>query len=272
MTTTPTDRRTAPRGPAPGVDAELKTLLRRVKLGRMLDTLPERLALARTESLPHSDFLALVLADEVERRDRASAELRARTAKLDPTMRLETFTSDTGARFDRQLWTELCSLRFVEDARGALVLGPVGVGKTHLATALGHIAVRRRRSVAFIRADQLFRRLKAARLDNSTDAEMRRLARLDLLIIDDLALQAMDHMETADFYELVVERHHKTATVVTSNRDPSEWIGMMSDPLLAQSAVDRLVATSYELIVEGESYRRRQRPTPAVRPPTTPPD
>jgi DNA replication protein DnaC len=83
-------------------------------------------------------------------------------------------------------------------------------------------------------------------------------------LLDDFALKAMDPTETADFYELVVERHHKTATIVTSNRDASEWIGVMSDPLLAQSAVDRLVATSYELVIEGESYRRRQRPQPAA--------
>ena len=99
-------------------------------------------------------------------------------------MRLETFAPDTGVRFDRELWHELCSLRFLDDARGACVLGPVGVGKTHLATALGHIAIRRRRTVWFARADQLFRRLKAARLDNTVEAEMRRLARVDLLIID----------------------------------------------------------------------------------------
>jgi hypothetical protein len=91
-----------PAAPAPGVDAELKALLRRVKLGRMLDALPERLALARTQSLPHADFLSLLLSDEVERRDRSSAELRARAAKLDPNMRLDTFSSDTGAVFDRQ--------------------------------------------------------------------------------------------------------------------------------------------------------------------------
>jgi DNA replication protein DnaC len=109
-------------------------------------------------------------------------------------------------------------------------------------------------------ADQLFRRLKAARLDNTVEAEMRQLARVDLLIIDDLALQAMDLVETAGFYELIVERHQKSSTVVTSNRDPSEWIALMSDPLLAQSAIDRLVATSYELVIEGGSYRRRQRP------------
>lgn len=249
-----------PRTPAPGIDAELKALLRRVKLGRCLDTLPERLALARSQSLPHADFLTLLLSDEVERRDRSSATLRARAAKLDPAMRLDTFNGDTGAIFDKELWNELCSLRFLDQARGALLLGPVGVGKTHLATALGHIAVRRRRSVVFARADQLFRTLKAARLDNSVEAEMRRLTRPDLLIIDDFALKAMDPTETADFYELIVERHQKNSTIMTSNRDAAEWIALMSDPLLAQSAVDRLVATSYELVIEGESYRRRQRP------------
>jgi DNA replication protein DnaC len=257
----------SPRGPnppAPGIDAELKTLLRQVKLGRCLDTLPERLALARSQSLPHADFLTLILADEVERRDRSSAQLRARAAKLDPAMRIDTFSTEGAAVLDHELFNELCSLRFLDQARGALVLGPVGVGKTHLATALGHVAIRRRHSVLFARADQLFRTLKAARLDNSVAAEMRRLARVDLLIIDDFALQAMDQTETADLYELVVERHQRNATILTSNRDPSEWIGLMSDPLLAQSAVDRLVATSYELVIEGESYRRRQRPTHAT--------
>ena len=89
---------------------------------------------------------------------------------------------------------------------------------------------------------------------------MRALARIEVLILDDLALQAMDATETSDSYELIVERHQKTSTIVTSNRDPSEWIAVMSDPLLAQSAIDRLVSTSYELVIEGESYRRRQRP------------
>ena len=124
-------------------------------------------------------------------------------------MRIDTFSSDTGASYDRELWNELCSLRFLDDARGALLLGPVGVGKTHLATALGHVAIRRRRSVHFTRADQLFRTLKAARLDNSVEAEMRRLTRVELLIIDDFALKAMDQIETADFYELIVERHQQ---------------------------------------------------------------
>ncbi len=254
-------RPTAPAALSPAtaasVDADLKALLRKVKLGRILDTLPERLALARAEQLPHADFLTLVLSDEVDRRDRASAELRARTAKLDLSMRLETFTSDGTARFDRQLWNELCSLRFLDNTQGALILGPVGVGKTHLATALGHIAVRRRLSVHAARADKLFTRLRAARLDNTLEAEIRRLARVDVLILDDFALRALDATETNDFYELVVERHRRTSTIVTSNREPSEWLTMMSDALLAQSAVDRLTSGAHTLVIEGPSYRQR---------------
>jgi DNA replication protein DnaC len=257
MATTRT--RTAPALADP-ISADLKQILRTLKLGKMLDTLPERLTLARQNNLPHADFLELVLADEITRRDNSSAALRARAAGLDPGMRLETWDTTAAVQLDQTLWTELTTLRFLDGPHGALILGPVGVGKTHLATALGHIAVRRRVGVHMTRADRLFKRLKAARLDNSVETEMRRLAHTPLLIIDDFCLQALDATETADFYELVVERHHKAATVVTSNREPNEWLALMADPLLAQAAVDRLVSTSHELVIEGESYRRRQRP------------
>lgn len=243
------------------VSAELKQVLRTLKLGRLLDTLPERLTLARQRQLPHAEFLELVLSDEVTRRETNSAALRARSAGLDAGMRLDNWDPTAAVRYDQQLWNELVSLRFLDAAHGALILGPVGVGKTHLATALGHVAVRRRVSVLMSRADKLFKRLKAARLDNTVEAEMRRLSHVQLLIVDDFCLQAMDATETADFYELVVERHQKTSTVLTSNRSADEWLALMADPLLAQSAVDRLTAGCHELVVEGESYRRRQRPS-----------
>jgi DNA replication protein DnaC len=242
------------------VGADLRTTLRALKLGQMLDTLPERLTLARQQKLAHADFLELVLADEVTRREAKSAGLRAKAAGLDPVLRLDTWDESAAVRYDRQLWNELTSLRFLDGPHGALLLGPVGVGKTHLASALGHIAIRRRRTVHMSRADKLFKRLKAARLDNSLETEMRRLAGVEMLILDDFALKPLDATETADFYELCVERHQRTATVITSNRTAEEWLAMMADPLLAQSAIDRLVSTAHELIIEGESYRRRQKP------------
>lgn len=252
--------------PAPAVTPELKKILSRLKLGPMAVTLPERLLTARQSSMSHGDFLEMVLADEVTRRDAAGASQRARAAHLDPTMTLEAWDESTSVTFDRATWAELTTLRFVENNHNALILGPVGVGKTFLATALGHVAVRRRYRVHFERADRMFKRLKAARLDNSVDVEVRKLVAVDLLLLDDFALQPLDAVETSDFYELVVERHQRGSTVLTSNRDPSEFLAQMADPMLAQSAVDRLQNAAYELVIEGESYRRRQRPAP----PSTP--
>ncbi len=107
------------------------------------------------------------------------------------------------------------------------------------------------------RADKLFTRLRAARLDNTLEAEIRKLTRIDVLILDDFALRALDATETNDFYEIVVERHRRASTIVTSNREPSEWLTMMSDALLAQSAVDRLTSGAHTLVIEGPSYRQR---------------
>jgi DNA replication protein DnaC len=247
--------------PAPSISPELKVLMRRLKLGRLLTTLPERLALARSHELGHVEFLEQLFSDEVSRRDAASAGLRAKAAKLDPHMVLEAWDEGAKVTYDRAIWSELVSMRFVEQARNAFIMGPVGVGKTFMATALGHIACRRRIGVHFERHDRLHKRLKAARLDASYDHEMRKLIGVDLLVIDDFALQPLDMLETADVYELCVERHHAKATVLTSNRDPSEWLSAMADPLLAQSAVDRLKSAAWELVIEGESYRQHEKPT-----------
>jgi len=242
------------------VSNDLKAGLRRLRLSPMLDTLPERLLLARQNKMAYQDFLELVFSDEISRRDRISADLKAKAAKLDPSMRLEAWDDTAQVNFDHQLWSDLTTLRFFDDSNNVIIMGPVGVGKTFLASALGYIACRRRCSVLFWRTDQLMKRLKATRLDQSYEAEMRKLIRVDLLILDDFALHALDAIETQDVYEIVVERHLKAATITTSNRDPSEWLAQMADPLLAQSAIDRLQSAAYELVVEGESYRKRQKP------------
>ncbi len=254
MTSTTTTSRSGPIDP---IGADLVRTLKELKLGQMTQTLPERLVLARQQKMTHAAFLQLVLADEITRRDSRSATLRSRAAGLDPSMRLDTWDELDDLTYDRDLLADLATLRFTEAGHGALVLGPVGVGKTHLASALGHIAIRRRMTVHAARADKLFTRLRASRLDNTLEAELRKLARVDLLILDDFALKPLNATETNDFYELVVDRHRRASTVVTSNREPAEWLTLMSDALLAQAAVDRLTSGAHTLVIEGPSYRQR---------------
>jgi len=244
-------------GPVDPIGADLVRTLKELKLGQMSQTLPERLMLARQQKMSHAAFLQLVLADEITRRESSSASRRAQAAGLDPSMRLDTYDELDDLTYDRELLADLATLRFTEAGHGVLILGPVGVGKTHLASALGHIAIRHRLTVHAARADKLFTRLRASRLDNTLEAELRRLARVDLLILDDFALKPLDATQTNDFYELVVERHRKASTIVTSNREPAEWLTLMSDALLAQSAVDRLTSGAHTLVIEGPSYRQR---------------
>lgn len=247
--------------PPPVVSPELRVLMRRLKLGRLLDTLPERLALARTHELGHGEFLEQLFSDEVQRRDADSAGLRARAARLDPLMTLESWDETAKVTYDRAVLEELVSMRFVEQARNAFVLGPVGVGKTFLASALGHLACRAGFHVRFHRADALLRMLRQSRMDNSREALLSELCSIDLLVIDDFALEPMTRDESRDVYQLFVERNTRASTIVTSNRDTAEWLAVFDDTLLAQSAVDRFRNSAYDLVIDGESYRSRLKPT-----------
>jgi DNA replication protein DnaC len=242
------------------ISQDLKTVLRRLKLSRMLDTLPERLVQARTQQMPHQDLLLLVLSDETSRRDGLAATFRAQRAQLDPTMQLEAWDDTAKVGYDRTLFNELVSLRFVEACAHVAIVGPCGVGKTFLAHALGHIACRRGFSVLAVRADKMLKGLRHARLDNSHEAELRKLIGVDMLIIDDFGLDAMDVHESRDAYEILTERHRDGSLIITSNRGPDEWLATFSDPVRAQSAIDRFTGNSYDLVIDGESYRPRQKP------------
>lgn len=243
------------------INKDLKAVLRRLRLSPLLDTLPERLPLARQQKMPHQDFLLLVLGDEVSRRDSNAATVRAQRGHLDPQSRIDNWDETSKVTFDRALLNELVSLRFLEQHHHVAIVGHVGVGKTFLAHALGHIACRHGHSVLALRADRLLKTLKHARLTNSHEAEVRKLLAIDLLIIDDFGLDAMDAQESRDTYELFTERHRAGSMILTSNRGPDEWIATFADPIRAQSAIDRFTSNAYDLVIEGESYRARLKPS-----------
>ena len=244
----------------PILNAELVTALKRLKLGRIAETLPERLVLADKQEMTFDDLLLLVLTDELARRDNTAADLRAHEAGLDTAMRLEVWDKTTKVSFDKHMLSELTSLRFLEAHRHIVVLGPVGVGKTFVSQALGHIACTHGYRVRFTRADEMLRTLRQSRLDNSRDAEMIALTSVDLLILDDFAFEPMSKEESRDVYQLFLERTGRASMIVTSNRDTAEWLAMFDDVLLAQSAVDRFKNAAYDFVIEGESYRPRLKP------------
>ena len=211
--------------------------------------------------MPHQDLLLLILSDEVTRRDSVSAQLRAQRARLDPSHQLEAWDPTAKVRYDAELWNELVSLRFLETHAHVAIVGPVGAGKTFLAHALGAAACRRGHSVLAYRCDRMLKLLRHARLDATYEAELRKLLSVDLLILDDFGLDAMDATESRDVYELFTERHRRGSIVVTSNRGPDEWLATFADPVRAQAAVDRFTSNAYDLVIDGESYRARQKPT-----------
>jgi len=253
------------------ISTELRDALKRLRLGQMLDTLAERISMAERDDMPFQDLMLALLTDEIARRQNNAASNRARDAGIDPDMVFERWDKSTKVTYDKRVLQELTSLRFIEAKRNAIVLGPVGVGKTFVACALGQLACRAGFNVLFDRSDAILRRLKQSRMDNSRDAVMTELTTIDLLIIDDFALEPMTRDESRDVYQLFVERNARFPTIITSNRDTAEWLATFDDAMLAQSAVDRFKNNAYDLVIDGESYRARLKPKIDEQPPPSAP-
>jgi DNA replication protein DnaC len=242
------------------INQSLVTVMKRLKLSGLLATLPDRVAYARKAKLRELDFLELALQDEVDRRDQQNLALRIQRAGFEEEQTFEGFDWDAPVTFDRDRVKELFSLGFLERHEDVIFLGPVGVGKTFLACALGHAACRAGHQVLFLRADRMFQWLHQSRADYSTEKMLRRLLSPDLLILDDFGLRRLSAEQSSDLYEVILERHRRSSTIVTSNRAIDEWIPLFDDPILAQSALDRLAHNAYQVVIEGDSFRKRQRP------------
>lgn len=236
---------------------ELKHILKQLRLSGILITLTDRISYAKATKLAYMEFLELVLSDELSRRRHNSLTRRMKAASVNAEQTLERFDWDSGVSIDREMLKDLFSLEFIDRHENVILCGPVGVGKTFLANALAHSACRRGKKVIMARAKKIFKSLLQSRADNSFEKELVRFIGPDLLVIDDLGLQKLSPQEANDFYEIVVERHGRASTIITSNRHVEEWEALFDDPILANSALDRIAHNAYQLIIEGESYRNR---------------
>ncbi|MCO5172552.1 MAG: IS21-like element helper ATPase IstB [Planctomycetes bacterium] len=252
---------------------ELRELLKRLRLAGVLDSLEARLLQAAEDRLEPQEFLYRLLSDEVARRDRRQLELRLRRASFEQEKVLEDFDWSFNPRVPRGRVLELATCRFVAEKRDVVFVGATGVGKSHLAQALGHQACRAGHSVRYVAAADMLKELRAARADESYERALRGLVRPDLLIVDDLGLRPLRGDEPQDVYEVIRQRYERGSTIWTSNRALEEWPGLFLDPLLGSAAVDRLLHHADVLVLEGDTGRNpppgKARPRAGV-PPSQP--
>ena len=143
----------------------------------------------------------------------------------------------------------------MEEKACILIAGPCGTGKSHLAQALGHCAIRLGYNVLFLSQTKMFGQLNAARATNSYDRRLATLAKVDLLIIDDFGLKPLRSPQDEDFHDLIAERYERKGTIITSNLDLSEWGDAFPNKLLGAATIDRIRHGAYNVILEGKSFR-----------------
>lgn len=238
----------------------LRSKLKTLKLGGMLETLQGRTEQAQREQLGFLDFLEMLLEDEIQRRQNRRLASRVAKARFEEVKTLEEFDFSFNPKNPSQQIRDLATCAFLDQKASVLIYGPVGVGKTHLAQALGHEACRRGCTVLFAKTSRLLRDLGGGRADGTWEARLRRYLLPDLLILDDFAMKEFTAQQAEDLYELVDERSHRASFIVTSNRSPQDWYPLFPNPVLAESALDRLVNASHHLVLTGKSYRSNLRP------------
>ena len=244
---------------------ELTPALKQLRLSGILDSLAARNRQAIDGKLAYTEFLALLIQDEVARREQRKFVSRLRRASFRAQKTLEGFDFERLPGVNRHQIADLAAGHYLDEKAPVLIVGPCGTGKSHLAQALGHCAVRQAVDVLFTTQAQLSASLTAARAIGAFERKLATLARVPLLIVDDFGLKPMRPPADEDFHDLIAERYEQAATIVTSNLDFTEWDqAFPANRLLAAATLDRLRHNAYCLTLDGDSYRAPKQP-PAPR-------
>jgi len=243
------------------VDTALEQALRTLKLSGMLHTLQARLAQARAGELGHIEFLQVLCHDEIARRESEAINRRVRRATFEQQATLEGFDFAANPKLPAAQIRDLAALRWLTAGESVILYGPVGVGKTHVAQALGHLAIRQGADVRFLKTSRALATLAGGRADHTWDKRLHELAKPAVLIMDDFAMRELTAPQADDLYELVCERATAgRSMVLTSNRAPVDWYPLFPNPVVAESLLDRLINTSHQVFMNGPSYRPNKRP------------
>ena len=239
---------------------QVEEKMRMLKLRGMVETLDMRLGQAQKEGLGFTQFLEMLLEDEVQHRANGKLASRIIRAHFEEEKSLEGFDFNFNPKLPIQYIRDLATCQFIERKESVILCGPVGVGKTHLAEALGHQACRAGYEVLFSKTSRLLADLGGGRADESWERRLQHYLKPNLLILDDFAMKEFTKTQAEDLYELIDRRHHTSSLIVTANRVPKDWYPLFPNPVIAESALDRLVGSAHMLTLTGKSYRSLLRP------------
>lgn len=237
---------------------ELSRALRQLRLGGIAATLEMRLKQAQSERMVHLDFLSTLVQDELTRRSDRLLERRRKQATFrDANKTLDTFDFDFNKKMDRHLIFELANGRFITQREDALFLGPPGTGKSHLAQAIGHAAIQQGYKVRYREAYQLLEELADATLDGTRKDYLAELTTVPLLIVDDLGMRKLPLSAAEDLLEIIMRRHERASTLLTSNRPVDDWGKLLGDTPAVTAMLDRLLHHGHLLKCGPRSWRMR---------------